>query len=251
MHYRRQLALEEAKAWAEAHKEQGIRSADGRRIPAEIQGVQIKGAAKLSTADGRIENLPWGFAKSSKEVTVKVDKKTGRRVYAKMHRDTVKTGPSDGTEAIRYQSHQGPTVEQIARETQVYAYAGRNSALREISQGGGLKPTTAVLGEKVKPEHRLSTPASRQTRVVRLSALDRVSVDPETGRTKATSHGEILVDRSRLQRIAAQELEEILLLHLTEKETRALKQRAEGEAVTDRHTLNRAQRKAQAALAGA
>ena len=57
-------------------------------------------------------------------------------------------------------------------------------------------------------------------------------------------------DDSRASEMAAAELREWLVLHLTAKEVEALELRANGEPVPDRHVLARAQRKAQAALRG-
>jgi hypothetical protein len=54
-------------------------------------------------------------------------------------------------------------------------------------------------------------------------------------------------DTTRESELAAAELRDWLVLHLTAKEVEALEQRANGDVVTDRHTLARAQRKAQAA----
>lgn len=81
---------------------------------------------------------------------------------------------------------------------------------------------------------------------------DLVQLDTNVGGTDSDPVllQDTIGDRSRLQQLALAELEEVLALHLTEKEVRALKQRADGIAVTDRHTLKRAQLKAQAALAG-
>lgn len=250
MHPRREQALQAARVWADAHKSDALRDANGRHLPGEIQGVKIKGIARLSASDGRIEHLPWGTAPATKEIASTINKKTGNVVYKKARQVAKKNGPSDGSAPIAYRDHQGPTVEQIKRETQLDALGARRQAESQVQRYGALKETTIVLGEKLPQSLRVYGPVSRQTRVVRLSALDRVSVDPETGRTQASGHGEILVDRRRLQQVAAQELEEILELNLTEKEVRSLRQRANRTAVTDRHTLKRAQAKAQAALAG-
>ena len=76
--------------------------------------------------------------------------------------------------------------------------------------------------------------------------LDRVVGQDEAGND--LTHHEVVGDRRWAEELAAAELREVLLLHLTAKEVEALEQRANGEAVTDRHTLARAQSKAQAAL---
>lgn len=78
--------------------------------------------------------------------------------------------------------------------------------------------------------------------------LDRVVGQDEAGND--LTHHEVVGDPRWAQELAAAELREVLLLHLTAKEVEALEQRANGEAVTDRHTLARAQCKAQAALRG-
>ena len=78
--------------------------------------------------------------------------------------------------------------------------------------------------------------------------LDRVVGQDESGND--LTHHEVLGDRRWAEELAAEELREVLLLHLTAKEVEALEQRANGEAVTDRHALARARRKAQAALRG-
>ena len=82
-------------------------------------------------------------------------------------------------------------------------------------------------------------------------AQDHVQLDTNIGGTDSDPVllQDTIGDRSRLQQIALAELEEILELHLTEAELRALRQRAAGVAVDRRDTLQRAQRKAQAALA--
>lgn len=99
-----------------------------------------------------------------------------------------------------------------------------------------------------------SLAAERHTRkqLQRNYAQDYVQLDSNVGGTDDDPIylQDTLGDESRTRRLAAQELEEVLVLHLTEKEVRALKQRAEGVAVEDRHSLQRAQRKAQAALKG-
>jgi hypothetical protein len=257
VHYRRQLALQEAKAWAEAHQGDALRDKRGRRLPAEIQGVRIKGVSSPSVADGRTENLPWRHVAQGHERSQRTrrlaDGTTLRTVSPHSSRETGrKAAPSDGTQAIGYREHEGQTPEQVQRETQLEAFGARRQAASELARYGGLVPRTIVLGQPLPKSLELSRPVSRQTRVVRLSALDRVQEDSYTGQTTTTRYADSLADRTRLQRLAAQELEEALVLHLTEKETRALKLRAEGlpQDGGKVETLRRAQRKAQAALKG-
>jgi hypothetical protein len=80
--------------------------------------------------------------------------------------------------------------------------------------------------------------------------LDRVVGQDEAGND--LTHHEVLGDRRWAEDLAAAELREVLLLHLTTKEVEALEQRANSQPQTDRSgaTLARAQRKAQAALRG-
>lgn len=81
--------------------------------------------------------------------------------------------------------------------------------------------------------------------------LDRVVGQDESGND--LTHHEVLGDRRWAEELAAEELREVLLLHLTAKEVEALEREAAGlPQVTrsNRDTLARAQRKAQAALRG-
>jgi hypothetical protein len=66
------------------------------------------------------------------------------------------------------------------------------------------------------------------------------------------THGAEVADPAPLATAAAEELREMLVLHLTEREVQALQLRADGVAQVDRsgQTLARAQRKARAAMAG-
>ena len=80
--------------------------------------------------------------------------------------------------------------------------------------------------------------------------LDRVVGQDEAGND--LTHHEVVGDRRWAEELAAAELREVLVLHLTAKEVEALEQRANSQPQTDRSgaTLARAQRKAKAALRG-
>lgn len=79
--------------------------------------------------------------------------------------------------------------------------------------------------------------------------LDRVVGQDEAGND--LTHHEVVGDRRWAEELAATELREVLLLHLTAKEVEALEREAAGVPQgtrSNRDTLARAQRKAQAAL---
>jgi len=121
-----------------------------------------------------------------------------------------------------------------SRDAISWSSFSRRQALCEVERGGSLRQTTPVLGERV------SAALGYDTRV-----------DGYRRRTGVLqSFAEVdAVDNRWQEQLAAAELQDWLVLHLTAKEVEALGQRAHGEAVTDRHTLARAQRKAQEALA--
>ena len=140
----------------------------------------------------------------------------------------------------------GPASERLPRYTREQHVADRTAQLRarheEQRRAGAAERSErlaeAELSVSVAPRDLTNyrTDTEGQARQATLS-LD------------ASSLNGALADSTYSQRLAAQELEAVLELHLTEKELRALKQRAEGIAVEDRHTLQRAQRKAQQVVA--
>ena len=153
----------------------------------------------------------------------------------------------------------GPANQRLARYSREQAVQDRLTELNQEharQQRGESK--RVYLGRLAHAELSASgsLAAERHARkeIQRNYAQDHVQLDANIGGTDSDPLllQDTIGDSDRLQRLAAQELEEVLVLHLTEKEVRALKLRADGLPQEDAagYTLQRAQRKAQAALKG-
>ena len=201
---------------------------------------------KWSDADERWSfgsERPWTFSQSrgTKRVTTKAESiRIGRRIVTDMPKATMERGYYP-TPICDYHLPAEPTGDW--RD----GVNARRQALKEASQGG-LKPKTVVLGQHV-PAHlsiQKRTEYSKTQKWNRevcsfgdLFTSDQLDeMNPE----------DMFEDTRQIELIAMDDLRSLLRSYVTEKEMEALEQRAAGVAVTDRHCLKRAQRKAQEAV---
>ena len=256
-HPRRALAEAEAAAWLDLHRDWAKGS------PAEVATCSVtgRGPAPVELQDdwrdrqpGHCNSnpLPWWRQASSEssrwaEVSAYDGLDDSERVLGL-------SAAQLAHRAAQGQSQLAPTLERVngsrrrlsqeqrtpegystpaSRDTLRWSRSSKVTALAEAASGV-LRQTTPVLGEKVPAAlgyDRRADGLRRRTGVLQNFA----EVDA--------------IDNRWQEGLALSELQGWLVLHLTAKEVEALEQRAHGEAVADRHTLARAQRKAQEALA--
>jgi hypothetical protein len=257
-HPRRALAEAEAAAWLDLHRdwakgspaEVATCSVTGRGpAPIELQGNWRDRQAGHCNSNP----LPWWRQASSEssrwsEVSAYDGLDDSERVLGL-------SAAQLAHRAAQGQSQLAPTLERVngsrrrlsqeqrtpegyitpaSRDAISWSSLSRRQALSEVAKAGQLKQTTPVQGERVSAalgyDSRVDGYRRRAGVLQNFAEVDAADTRWQEG-------------------LAVAELQGWLVLHLTAKEVEALEQRAHGEAVADRHTLARAQRKAQEALA--
>ena len=219
VHPRRALAEAEAAAWLELHSDWC------RGLPAEVRDTSVIGQETPARGDGR--SMPW----------YRID---GTWVGAPAPRQEASVDRSP--RGRRFHPLQGWGESAASAPITDAPAAGaprplRGRALRAVAQQGTeqLRPVTVILGQRV--------PGSM--------TYDRHS-DQRGDRCATHSMADLSghADFSWMSQLAEAELLEWLRLEagLTALEIESLQQRAAGAAVSDRHCLARAQRRAQTAL---
>jgi hypothetical protein len=218
-HPRRALAEAEAAAWLELHADWS------RGLPAEVRDTSVIGT-ETTSGDGR--DLPWyrmdgAFTGSPAPRT---DASVDRSPRGHRSHPLQGWGESVPSEPILDVPAAGEPLPL------------RGSALRAVGREDTeqLRPSTVVMGQRV--------PGAL--------TYDR-HVDQRGDRCMTHAMADLsgYSDASWMQQLAYDELISWLRLEaqLTDREIEALEQRAAGVAVTDRHCLARAQRRARLALA--
>jgi hypothetical protein len=217
IHPRRALAESEAAAWLDLHKDW----ASG--LPAEVRDTSIKGELFHAHLGDGTDTLWWQSTASD---------------LKKAEQKPTSTTPSCAVDSDYDQSL--PTIERRTVQTNCVGNYGIASKppVRVVARAGTeqLKQITPVLGQSVPGAltYDRRTDSKRRSGVVQtFSDTDRLGVDS-----------------TWMQQLAYDELVSWLRIQakLTDKEVEALERRAAGQPVPDRHCLQRAQRKAIAAL---
>lgn len=123
-------------------------------------------------------------------------------------------------------------------------YNARRQAESEVSRGG-LKAVTILMGQRL-PFHM--SIQKRQEWSARTLRNNRVCSFQDLLSDDDMNPEDMFADMRQVELIEMEELRQLLRSYLTGKEMEALDERASGVAVTDRHCLKRARRKAQEAL---
>ena len=123
-------------------------------------------------------------------------------------------------------------------------YNARRQAEAEVSRGG-LKTTAILFGQRLPFDLSIQKRKEWSARTLR---NQRVWSFQELLSDDDMNPEDMFADMRQVELIEMEELRELLRSYLTGKEMEALDERASGVAVTDRHCLKRAQRKAQEAL---
>lgn len=255
---RRALAQSEADAWLDLHRDWA------KGLPAEVATCQTRGRSCLPTElngdwrerqPGHCDSSPLPWWRQARTEAGRWSELSGLDSTDDSERVQSLSAAQLAHRAAQEQQQQLATIERISgarrrlaqplrapigyatpasRDAISWSSFSRRQALGELERSGALKQTTPLQGERVPASLGYDTRVDgyrRRTGVLQSFA----EVDT--------------IDNRWQQQLAADELQGWLVLHLTEKEVEAIEQRAHGEAVTDRHTLARAQRKAQAAMA--
>jgi hypothetical protein len=216
IHPRRALAESEAAAWLDLHKDW----ASG--LPAEVRDTSIKGELFHAHLGDGTDTLWWQSTASD---------------LKKAEQKPTSTTPSCAVDSDYDQSL--PTIERRTVQTNCVGNYGIASKppVRVVARAGTeqLKQITPVLGQSV--------PGA-------LTYDRRVQGRGDRCATFATGDLSFHADATWMQKLAYDELVNWLRIQakLTDKEVEALERRAAGQPVPDRHCLQRAQRKAIAAL---
>lgn len=257
-HPRRALAEAEAAAWLDLHRDWA------KGLPAEVATCSVsgRGPAPVEQKDDWRTRQPGQCSSSPLPWWRQAGSEAGRwselTAYDGLDDSERVLGLSAAQlahRAAQAQQQLAPTLERVSgarrrlsqaqrtpegystpasRDVIGWSSFSRRQALGEVERSGALRQTTPVLGERVSAALGYDTRVDGYRR--------RTGVLQNFAEVDA-------IDNRWQEQLAAAELQGWLVLHLTAKEVEALEQRAHGEAVTDRHTLARAQRKAKEALA--